>query len=218
MITHNEYIKKNPEKTLQKVREAIISFDKKQVGSGQARGFFVETDIWRKLRTIQSDLAHPLFSLADATIVTASDASSYFGLDPATSDGMGNIHGANTLVSAAIMTTEQLNDFLSKSVSISQPFSQLSLLKYNQAKAIFTEKIVDNYHGQNIKITLNDVLPENCTITTLSHDEFGYENFGKVAHLNTSDKVYKLKTDNKQASKLFVRIPFADFDYTVELI
>ena len=104
-----------------------VNVDSHRVGSGQGRGFLIEENIWPTLRTIQDDKAHPLFGLADGVVVTASDASSYFGINPATSEGMGNIVASQVLVDALIMTSAQRNAFLNKSITVTYPFADKTL-------------------------------------------------------------------------------------------
>ena len=104
-----------------------VNVDSHRVGSGQGRGFLIEEDIWPVLRTIQDDKTHPLFGLADGVIVTASDASSYFGIDPSTSEGVGNIVASQILVDAGIMTSAQRDTFLGKSITITHPFANKTL-------------------------------------------------------------------------------------------
>ena len=102
-----------------------------------------------------------------------------------------------------------------------KPFESSTLVQFNQAKGIYTEKEVAGFtQGKDIKITLIDVLPENCIATTWDNEaDFEPENFGKVAHLKTTVNAYKLKTNSKKADgKLFVRIPLENFDFTVELV
>jgi hypothetical protein len=195
--------------------------DKKQVGSGQARGYFVNTGIWTKLKTIQSDITHPLFALADAVIVTASDASSYFGLDVATSEGQGNIAGAQILVDAGVMTAAERDGFLALATKTSKPFANSTQLQFNQAKQIYTEKEVVGWtQGKNVKLTLIDALPFDCTASSWGFsDVFGYENAGRLAHLKSSKTVYKIDlTGVKVDGKLMVRIPISSFDFAVEAI
>ena len=106
-----------------------------KVGSGAARGWFVENDIWRQLKTFQADIAHPLFSLADAIIVTASDASSFFGVDASTSVGRSNIAGAAALAGHGVMTSDQVHEFLNKSIKVSIPFLNVTQPEFDAAKA-----------------------------------------------------------------------------------
>ena len=101
------------------------------------------------------------------------------------------------------------------------PFAEVTKLQLNQTKGIYTEKEVVGYaQGNSLKITLIDSLPESCSITSWTKDGlFGYENLGKHCHLKTTENIYKLQLDNKLVEgKLFVRVPFANFNYTVELM
>ena len=101
------------------------------------------------------------------------------------------------------------------------PFANSTTVQFNQAKGVYTEKEAVGFtQGKDIKITLIDVLPENCGVTTWDYEVgFEPENFGKVAHLKTCVNTYKLKTNNKKSDgELFVRIPLENFNFTVELI
>jgi len=126
--------------------------DKKQVGSGQARGFFVSSGIWTALRQIQADMAHPLYALADAVIVTASDASSFFGLDTATAEGQGNLAAADTMVAAGIMTEVQKVSLLSLALTPSYPHANATQADFAKAKGIMVYKEVTPENGW-LKIT-----------------------------------------------------------------
>lgn len=100
------------------------------------------------------------------------------------------------------------------------PFADVTELRYNQAKGIYTEVSVSNYvRGKNIKITLSSNVPEKCAITSWSHEaDFGYENLGKLCHINTTDLVYKLKLDNIAVDgTLCLRLPF-NIAFACELI
>jgi hypothetical protein len=108
--------------------------DKKQVGSGQARGFFVNNSIWTTLRQLQSDMTNPLFALADAVIVTASDASSYFGLDVTTAEGVGNIAAAQMMVDVGIMTDAQKTALLDRALKTTYPFKDSTQEEFDEAK------------------------------------------------------------------------------------
>jgi len=120
--------------TLAEAQAYKLITDKKQVGSGQARGFFVSEGIWTTLRQIQADIANPLFALADAVIVTASDASSFFGLDTATAEGQGNLAAADTMVAAGIMTEAQKVDLLSLALTSSYPHADATQQDFDEAK------------------------------------------------------------------------------------
>ena len=122
--------------TLAEAQAYKLITDKKQIGSGQARGFFVNEGIWTTLRQIQADIANPLFALADAVIVTASDASSFFGLDTATAEGQGNLAAADTMVAAGIMTEAQKVDLLSLALTSSYPHADATQLDFDEAKDV----------------------------------------------------------------------------------
>jgi len=128
--------------------------DKKKVGSGQARGYFVSSGIWVRLRAIQSDTSHLLYALADAIIITASDAESYFGIDPLLADGVANLIGLNTLYSAGEVTEAQRDYFLSMSVTITCPFANKTEQDFQIAKGTI----------QRMSVTVEKGF---CTITTL---------------------------------------------------
>jgi len=129
--------------------------DKKKVGSGQARGYFVSSGIWARLRAIQSDKSNPLYALADAIIITASDAESYFGIDPLLADGVSNLRGLNTLYSAGEVTETQRDYFLGMSVTINYPFANKTEQDFQIAKDTIQRVIVTVEQGF-------------CTITTLA--------------------------------------------------
>ena len=122
--------------TLAEAQAFELITDKKQVGSGQARGFFVNEGLWTTLRQVQADIANPLFALADAVIVTASDASSFFGLDTATAEGQGNLAAANTMVAAGIMTEAQKDALLSLALTSSYPHADATQLDFDEAKDV----------------------------------------------------------------------------------
>jgi len=122
--------------TLAEAQAFELITDKKQIGSGQARGFFVNEGLWTTLRQVQADIANPLFALADAVIVTASDASSFFGLDTATAEGQGNLAAADTMVAAGIMTEPQKVDLLSLALTSSYPHADATQLDFDEAKDV----------------------------------------------------------------------------------
>ena len=196
--------------------------DTKQVGSGQARGYFVNTNkLWLRLRNIQTDLSNPFYSIADTIIATALDAGSYFGMDVNKPDGIANRMALALLVSQGILTQTESDGFIAKTLSTTKPFENSTLVQFNQSKGIYTEKeVVAFTQGKDIKITLIEAIPENCIANTWD-SEVGFEpeNFGKVVHLKTGINTYKLKTNTKKADgSLFVRIPLESFNFTVELI
>ena len=128
--------------------------DKKQVGSGQARGFFVNNGIWVTLRTIQADIANPLFALADAVIVTASDASSYFGLDATTTEGLGNLTAADIMVASAIMTEAQKDELLALALKSTYPHATATQEDFDEAKDV-GETIGLNQNNSQHVISVN---------------------------------------------------------------
>jgi hypothetical protein len=129
--------------TLAEAQAFELITDKKQVGSGQARGFFVSEGIWTALRQIQSDITHPLFALADAVIVTASDASSYFGLDTTTAEGQGNLVAADTMVAANIITEAQKLTLLSLALNSAYPYVTATQADFDRARGlmVYTQSI-----------------------------------------------------------------------------
>ena len=120
--------------TLAEAQAFELITDKKQVGSGQARGFFVSNGIWTTLRQIQGDITNPLFALADAVIVTASDASSFFGLDPTTAEGLGNLASAGIMVDAGIMTDAQKDGLLSLALKSTHPFANVTQKEFDDIR------------------------------------------------------------------------------------
>lgn len=126
------------------------------------------------------------------------------------------------LVSEGIITqafSDAVIDYANNKVT--KPYENLTLSEFNRAKGIFTELEVIGYTpGSNLSITLIDDLPEDCTITTWEKDgEFQYENFGKHCHVKVGQNTYKIKMNGKSVDgSLFVRIPFENFNYTVEVI
>ena len=120
--------------TLAEAQAYELITDKKQIGSGQARGFFVNNGIWVTLRQIQADIANPLFALADAVIVTASDASSFFGLDTTTAEGLGNLAAADIMVAAGIMTEAQKDTLLALALKSTYPHATATQEDLDEAK------------------------------------------------------------------------------------
>jgi len=133
--------------TLAEAQAYELITDKKQIGSGQARGFFVNNGIWTALRQIQSDMTNPLFALADAVIVTASDASSYFGLDTTTAEGLGNLIAAQTMVDAGIMTATQKDELLALALKTTYPYENRTEHEFQIAKGSVTLKPIAQTGG-----------------------------------------------------------------------
>lgn len=133
-----EYIKSNPTAALADVNnyEHIVVTNK--VTSGKARSFFIgitESGVnkWTALRTIQQDLTHPLFPLADG-IIGVINESSYFGLDPTTSVGQANLEGIATLVLAQFLTQQQADAFIAMGASRTYPFANTTQAEFDALK------------------------------------------------------------------------------------
>jgi hypothetical protein len=177
-ITKPAYASLTDSEILISVQALEVATDKKKVGSGQARGYFVNKGIWTTLRTIQDDKTHPLFALADAVIVTASDASSYFGLDPDTAEGQGNIAGAQILVDAGVMTAAERDGFLALAFKTTKPFADATLEDIANARleGVTQATSINHVGGLDYQVTLknedyrvsvifDDPVPVDCTVT-----------------------------------------------------
>lgn len=121
--------------TLELARAHQVHKETFKVGSGSARGFFALNQIWKKFKVLQADVDSPLFELADTVVATATDASSFFGLDPSTRAGQGNLAGLNVLTSAGILTTTQRDEFLDLSISTTKPYADYTQGMFDLAKA-----------------------------------------------------------------------------------
>lgn len=146
--------------------------DKKQVGSGQARGFFVSSGIWTALRQIQSDMTHPLYALADAVIVTASDGSSYFGMDSSTAEGQGNLAAAQILVDAGVMTEAQKLELLSKALTVTKPYENTTQEELDEAKDVGETLLLPANNAQH-KPVINITTQPSKPITIAIEQRFG---------------------------------------------
>lgn len=120
--------------TLAEAQAHAQVIDKKQVGSGQARGYLVGIGVWKTLRTLRTSLEHPLSDLADAVIITAADASSFFGLDPETAEGQGNIGSIGIFVDAGILTQTEADGFLGLALSSTYPYATATQAEFDEAK------------------------------------------------------------------------------------
>jgi len=130
-----QYLTANPASDLATTQAYQDVFDNKKIGSGQARGYFVFTGIWTKLRQIQADITNPLYALADATIATATDASSYFGMDSTKADGIANRSGIASYVAAGVMTQAEADGFIAKTLTVTAPFANITKTQFDAAKA-----------------------------------------------------------------------------------
>ena len=133
--------------------------DKKQVGSGQARGYLVGIGVWKTLRTIRADLEHPLSDLADAVIITAADASSFFGLDPETAEGQGNIESIGVFVDAGILTPTQADAFLSLALSSTYPHANATQAEFDEAKDVGETIGLNKINSQHVITVSIDTQP-----------------------------------------------------------
>lgn len=104
---------------------------------------------------------------------------------------------------------------------ITKPYENTTLVQFNIAKGIYTEReVVGIVTGNNVKVTLVDTLPEQCTLTTWTKEgDFDYSNFGKHCSVYTGQNTYKIVLDNKRIEgKLYVRIPLEEFNFNVEVL
>jgi len=161
--------------TLTEAKEYKEVTDKKQVGSGQARGFLISEGVWTRLRTIQADLSNALSSLADGVIVTASDASSFFGLDTATAEGRGNIASVGVLVSAGILTQTQADTFLGLAITIKTPYADTTQAEFDARDIEEVLSVTNPSLAQHI-LTLSITTQPSNSITVKVQQRFGPNN------------------------------------------
>jgi hypothetical protein len=158
--------------TLAEAQAFELITDKKQVGSGQARGFFVSEGIWTTLRQIQADITSPLFALADAVIVTASDASSFFGLDTTTAEGAGNLVAANTMVAAGLMTETQKASLLALALKSTYPHATATQADFDEANDAGEVIALPSVLGQH-SIRFNTTVQPRKEATLIIEHRFG---------------------------------------------
>jgi hypothetical protein len=142
--------------TVESYRAHPVVIDKKQVGSGQARGFFVNKGIWKVLRTIQADITHSLFELAEGVLITASDASSYFGLDPNTAEGLGNLAAAETMVETGLMTEAQKVELLGLALKTTYPNATATEADFGRYKGVMVYTQVIQQTNGFIKLKISE--------------------------------------------------------------
>ena len=140
--------------------------DKKRIGSGQARGYLIRNGLWSILRAMQANLNNPLSSLADGTIITASDANSHFGLDPSKADGIGNLQSVGVFVSQGVFTQDQADGFLNLAISIENIYANKTELDFQLAKGTITRvKVTQPFErGKCVIITTADCEPHTPQI------------------------------------------------------
>jgi hypothetical protein len=192
--------------TLAEYRAEPLVIDKKQVGSGQARGFFVREGIWTTLRQIQSDISNPLFALADAVVVTASDASSYFGLDPTTAEGRGNLAAAETMVDTGLMTESQNSELLGLAIKTTYPNENSTKQDFEIANGTIVRKLVSLpfEHGNCIIKTNADCEAHTPQIYKKLDYSDGSEEFVRIAGFRTVQKAGTYRTHCQYFSELYV--------------
>ena len=100
----------------------------------------------------------------------------------------------------------------------SKPFENATLLQFNQANKIYTEKKIESYRiGQRIVINLSESLPDRCAITAWAkEDGFDYENLGQPIHVQSSDISYKIAIKKGFDGDLYLRLPY-EIGFTCEL-
>lgn len=141
--------------TIEQAKSYEVVTDTKQVGSGQARGFFVNEEcigdyagmkLWTLFNIAASDVTNPLFPLASAIVITASDAQSYFGMDVTKADGISNRAGLAGLVALGVMSQETADKFIAKTLSTSYPFSDVTQEEFDAAKASLLVDVTTEAH------------------------------------------------------------------------
>lgn len=201
--------------TLQDSQEYTI---KEIYDADSLREYLMLAGKWGKVMSHTKDYDDPLFSAASGIVHKVNSRES-ISFDPLTESGSKHLIMLDGFVSMGHLSPEEKDHIIS--MASTAPLANTTLVQFNQAKGVYTEKEVIGFiQGKNIKITLIDALPENCIATTWDDDNgFESENFGKVAQLKAGVNMYKLKTDSKKADgNLFVRIPLENFNFTVELI
>lgn len=193
--------------------------DTKRVGSGQARGYFVNTnDLWKRLRDIQSEITHPFYSVADTIIATALDAGSYFGMDSSKADGQANRVALSLMVEYSVLTQTEANGFIAKTLTMTKPFENVTQSQFNSAKGLFTSKQIDYIAGKDIVVTVNTELLESVAATVWRIETgFEPENAGRNAHVEKAQK-YRIDMSGKKSGNYEVKVPLLNADFTVELM
>lgn len=193
--------------------------DTKRVGSGQARGYFVNTnDLWKRLRDIQSEITHPFYGIADTIIATALDAGSYFGMDSSKTDGQANRVALSLMVEYSVLTQQEANGFIAKTLTVTRPFENVTQAQFNSAKGLITAKSINFVSGKDIVLTLNSDLIERVAATVWRVETgFEPENAGRNVHIQNANK-YRIDMKGKKSGTYEVRVPLLDADFTLELI
>lgn len=100
----------------------------------------------------------------------------------------------------------------------SKPYKDVTLLQFNQAKKIYTEKpVLDWSAGKSILVTLNENLTNGAITAWSMESGFGYKNLGRPEHIQDGVGKYRIDLSGvKVVGDVYIRIPFESLDYTVE--
>ena len=204
---------------LQTAQAFELTTDTKQVGPGQARGYFVNTNnMWKRFRDIQDNREHPFYGVADTIIATSLDANSYFGMDETKADGIASRAALAALLSNNIITQQEADGFIAKTLSASKPFANTTQEQFNSAKGLYTSKQIAFAQGKDIVVTINADLSERVAATVWRTESgFNAENAGRNVYADTSSK-YRIDMSGKKSGNYEVRIPLLGADFTVGLI
>lgn len=229
-LTLSEYITANPDATLAEVQEysevggSLLSIPRMRLYLNDAGLFLIFYDIANGVYDVNG-VAHAAKAYCKLVVSTLDGNS--------TDDEDFNFIESTETGKAVIAMTEYMRDRLltdyadeiqvlldkciAKCNTTIYPYAGTTLIQYNQVKGIYTYIKVENYAGQDIKVTLDSEY--DFSITTWDKTEFGYENFGKVGHIKAGTSLTKITTNNKKATgTLYVRIPFENADFTVEIV
>lgn len=126
----------------------------------------------------------------------------------------------NQFVTAGIVTAEFRDAAIYyANVNPIKPYKDTTLLQFNQAKKIKTEKPASNWSaGKSITVTLNESLTEGSITVWSMESGFGYKNLGRPEHIQDGVNKYRIDLTNiKVVGDVYIRIPFEEVDYTVEV-
>ena len=134
-----------------------------KISAGVARGYLVSVGAWHQLKEIQSDKTHPkydeLFGIADATMITATETVSYFGVNINTDTGRINHDAIDTMVANGIKLIK--SDFLNLSKKITYPYKGVTEFDIAMARSSGNqESHTTNYANGgefHVKLPLQDI-------------------------------------------------------------
>ena len=159
MNSLRQYLKTSPASDLATTQAFEDVADSGQIGSGQARGFFINEEavgdnvgvkLWTLFSKIAKDTEHPMFPLASGVVITASDASSYFGMDITKTDGVANRQAIAGLVAMNIMSQKTADKFLAKTLTITKPF--INVTQEQQDEAILENSLEGSLESHSYTI------------------------------------------------------------------